>query len=58
MQAGEQQFAGVAAERVRVLGDDGHAGLDEVAEDDVVEADDSDIALAAELAQARGSRRS
>ena len=57
-QPGEQQLGGVAAERVRVLGDDGHARVDEVAEHDVVEADERDLALAGRARAARGSRRS
>src|SRR4051812_21293113 len=51
LEAGEQQLAGVAAERVGVLCDDGHAGLDEVAEGHVVEADDGHVALAAKFPQ-------
>ena len=47
----EQQLAGLAAERVRVLGDDGDARVDEVAEHDVVEAGQRDLALQAERAQ-------
>ena len=51
MQPGEQQLTGVAAERVRVLCDDSHGGVEEVAEDDVVEAGERHVALAAEVAQ-------
>src|SRR3954447_9327508 len=55
LQAVEQELTGVAAERVRVLRDDGDARIQQRAEDEVVEADDGDLALAAELAQ--GERR-
>jgi hypothetical protein len=57
-QAPEEQLTGAAAECVRVLRDHGEPGLQQLAEDDVVEADDRDLAAAVEGAQGeRGADR-
>ena len=57
VEASEQQLGGGVAERVRVLGDDGQAGVEHVAEWDVVEADVRDGVVRGELRGAREGRR-
>ena len=53
VKAGEQQLRGLTAELARILGHDGHAGLDRFGERDVVEADQGDFGLAPRSCSAR-----
>ena len=57
-QATEQQFGRGAAERIWILGDHCQAGVDHVAEWDVVEADVRDGVLRGELVKRAEVRRS